>query len=120
MTTSPRAPRNLREHLARLREHGELAEVRCEVDSDLEAAEIHRRVIAAGGPALLFTKVRGKAFPLATNLFGTRRRVELAFGDRGPEIIAQVAKLPEELMPPTLGKLWGNDGSSSGRSRGSE
>ncbi len=106
MTTS-RAPRDLREHLALLREHGELAEVRCEVDSDLEAAEIHRRVIAAGGPALLFTNVRGKSFPLVTNLFGTRRRVELAFGDRAPQVIADVAKLPEELMPPTLGKLWG-------------
>jgi len=107
MATSPRAPRNLHEHLALLRERNELAEVRCEVSSDLEAAEIHRRVIAAGGPALLFTKVRGKAFPLATNLFGTKRRVDLAFGERGPEIIAEVAKLPEELMPPSLGKLWG-------------
>lgn len=106
MTAPARAPRNLREHLALLRERNELAEVRCEVDSALEAAEIHRRVIAAGGPALLFSKVRSKDFPLVTNLFGTKRRVELAFGDRGPEIIAQVAKLPEELMPPSLGKLW--------------
>lgn len=107
MSTLPRVPRNLREHLVLLRQHGELAEVRCEVSSDLEAAEIHRRVIAAGGPALLFTNVRGKAFPLATNLFGTKRRVDLAFGERGPEVIAEVAKLPEELMPPSLGKLWG-------------
>ena len=43
-----------------------------EVDARLEAAEIHRRVIAAGGPALLFTHVRGAEFPLVTNLFGTR------------------------------------------------
>ena len=33
--------------------------------------EIHRRVIAAGGPALLFHRPRGAAFPLVTNLFGT-------------------------------------------------
>ena len=52
------------------------------MDANQEAAEIHRRVIAAGGPALLFTNVRGKAFPLVTNLFGTPRRAELAFGTR--------------------------------------
>ena len=52
------------------------------VDPVLEAAEIHRRVIAAGGPALLFTNVTGADFPLVTNLFGTARRAELAFGAR--------------------------------------
>ena len=41
-------------------------------------------MIAAGGPALLFTRVRGADLPLATNLFGTARRAELAFG-RGPD-----------------------------------
>ena len=48
----------------------------------LEVAEIHRRVIAAEGPALLFTNVQGSDFPLVTNLFGTARRAELAFGAR--------------------------------------
>ena len=43
----------------------------CRSTPNQEAAEIHRRVIAAGGPALLFTNVRGRAFPLVTNLFGT-------------------------------------------------
>jgi len=76
------------------------------VDADLEVAEIHRRVIAAGGPALLFKNVRGAEFPLVTNLFGNARRVDLAFGERPGELIAKAAKLPEELMPPSLGKLW--------------
>ena len=40
------------------------------VNAALEVPEIHRRVIAAGGPALLFTNVSGADFPLATNLFG--------------------------------------------------
>ena len=52
------------------------------MDARLEVAEIHRRVIAAGGPALLFTNVKGADFPLVTNLFGTARRAELAFGAR--------------------------------------
>src|SRR5437867_12892567 len=48
------APRDLRGYLARLAEAGELVEIEAEVDPDLELAEVHRRVIAAGGPALLF------------------------------------------------------------------
>lgn len=76
------------------------------VDARLEAAEIHRRVIAAGGPALLFTNVNGAAFPIVTNLFGTRDRVLLAFGDDPRELIARAAALPHTLIPPTPGRLW--------------
>jgi UbiD family decarboxylase len=101
-----RPPHDLRAFLDVLRAEGELVEVDVEVDPDLEVAEIHRRVIAAGGPALLFRRVKGADFPLATNLFGTLKRVELAFGRWPEKLIAEVAKLPEELMPPTLGKLW--------------
>jgi UbiD family decarboxylase len=97
---------DLRAFLGELRRAGELVEVEAEVDPDLEVAEIHRRVIAAGGPALLFKRVKSCDFPLATNLFGTAARVERAFGRWPERLVAQIAKLPEELMPPTLGKLW--------------
>jgi 4-hydroxybenzoate decarboxylase subunit C len=50
---------DLREFLAALRAEGDLVEVEAEVDADLEIPEIHRRVIAAGGPALLFRRVEG-------------------------------------------------------------
>ena len=100
------APRNLNQYLELLRSEGELVEVGARVSAQLEVAEVHRRVIAAGGPALLFRDVAGASFPLVTNLFGTARRVELAFGSRPEELIAEVARLPEELLPPTLGKLW--------------
>src|SRR5262245_42568784 len=52
-------PKDLRAFLERLRVEGEIVAVEAEVDPDLEVAEIHRRVIAAGGPALLFERVRG-------------------------------------------------------------
>jgi UbiD family decarboxylase len=100
------APRSTGQYVDLLRRVGELVEVRAEVDPVLELAEIHRRVIATGGPALLFTRVRGSAFPVATNLYGTAKRVELAFGRAPRAVIERVAKLPEELVPPTLGKLW--------------
>jgi UbiD family decarboxylase len=98
---------DLRAFLDQLRRDGDLAVVEAEVDARLEAAEIHRRVIAAGGPALLFTNVRGASFPLVTNLFGTARRAELAFGRRPQRLIKRIVELAETLMPPSAAKLWG-------------
>ncbi len=98
---------DLRAFLAQLRRDGDLVTVDAAVDADQEAAEIHRRVIAAGGPALLFTNVRGKSFPLVTNLFGTARRAELAFGRRPLRLIKRLVELAETLLPPTPAKLWG-------------
>ncbi|MEQ1894697.1 MAG: UbiD family decarboxylase, partial [Planctomycetota bacterium] len=100
------APRDLQEFLRRLAAAGELVEIETEVSPELELAEVHRRVIAAGGPALLFKRVAGSDFPLVTNLFGTAKRVQLAFGDEPERLIAEVARLPHELVPPTPGKLW--------------
>lgn len=104
------APRDLREFLARLSAAGELVEIEAEVSPDLELAEVHRRVIAAGGPALLFRRVAGCDFPLVTNLFGSARRVELAFGDEPRRVIEEVARLPHELVPPSPAKLWAKRG----------
>jgi UbiD family decarboxylase len=105
----PAAPlADLRHYLDLLRHEGELVEIAAEVDPRLEAAEVHRRVIAAGGPALLFRRIRGSEFPTVTNLFGSARRVELAFGRRPKELLARAAKLPETLLPPSLAGLWGH------------
>jgi 4-hydroxybenzoate decarboxylase subunit C len=103
----PEGPvRSLRAHLDLLRARGELREVTCEVDPRLEVAEVHRRVVAARGPALLFTNVRGSPFPVATNLFGTEERASLAFGSRPKEFVARVVDAAHTLIPPTFGKLW--------------
>lgn len=99
--------RDLGSFLDALRVRGDLAEISVPVDSRLEAAEIHRRVIAKGGPALLFRNVRGASFPLVTNLFGTAERVDLAFGKRPREFVERVVEAAETLLPPSLGKLWG-------------
>src|SRR5687767_15143975 len=42
-------------------------------------AEIHRRVYLAGGPALLFEKVKGSPFQALSNLYGTRERTAYLF-----------------------------------------
>jgi UbiD family decarboxylase len=98
---------DLRTFLDDLRRHGELAVVEAPVDPRLEAAEIHRRVIAAGGPALLFANVPGADVPLVTNLFGTAGRAERAFGRRPFQLVERLVSLAQELIPPTPGKLWG-------------
>jgi 4-hydroxybenzoate decarboxylase subunit C len=98
---------DLRSFIDRLHRDGDIVTVDAPVDAHLEVAEIHRRVIAAGGPALLFTNVKGSRFRLVTNLFGTARRAELAFGERPLRLIKRVVHLAETLLPPTAGKLWG-------------
>ena len=97
---------NLRAFIDVLRARKLLTVIDAPVSTELEVAEIHRRVISDQGPALLFTNVKDADFPLVTNLFGTKERVELAFGPRPEELIRQVAALPHTLMPPSLGKLW--------------
>jgi 4-hydroxy-3-polyprenylbenzoate decarboxylase len=73
--------RSLRECVDDLERHGQLVRIESEVDARLEAAEIHRRVCAAGGPAVLFTRIRGCRFPMVANLFGTMERARFLFRD---------------------------------------
>src|ERR1044071_1621662 len=98
---------DLRAFLGQLQRDRSIVTVEAPVDAHLEVAEIHRRVIAAGGPALLFTNVEGRDFRLVTNLFGTARRAELAFGERPLRLIKRIVALAETLMPPAPGNLWG-------------
>src|SRR3954470_23812376 len=92
---------NLRSFLDLLRKENEIVEVTAEVDPYLEIAEIHRRVIDQQGKALLFKNVKGSEFPLATNLFGTNKRIELAFGQRPKQFVERAVELAENLIPPS-------------------
>ena len=97
---------NLRDYLDLLRQNDQLLTIDEPVDPYLEIAEIHRRVIARGGPALLFTRVKDSAFPVVTNLFGTNQRLEMAFGRRPLDFVRGLVDLVEHALPPTLGGLW--------------
>ena len=77
--------RTLRECLADLERTGQLVRIPDEVDARLEAAEIHRRVFEAGGPAILYERVKGCRFPMVSNLFGTLDRRGSCFGTRSIE-----------------------------------
>lgn len=99
---------NLRQFIDILRQQGEVTDITSEVDSNLELAEIHRRVVAADGPALLFHNVKGSSFPVITNLFGTPERVSLAFRNRPEELIERAIHLLTRDFPPSLSTLWQN------------
>ena len=98
--------RNLRTFLDLLTREKEIITIEAEVDPYLEAAEIHRRVIEKGGPALLFKRVKGTAYPVVTNLFGTARRIELAFGPKPEALVRDFVKIAEALLPPRGAELW--------------
>lgn len=58
---------------------GMLRRVSEELDPRLELAAVQRRVFAAGGPALLFTNVKGTEFPVLANAFGQIDRARYIF-----------------------------------------
>ena len=62
-----------------LEKTGHLVRLEDEIDARLEAAEIHRRVYASGGPAVYYANVKGCRFPMVSNLFGTIDRARYLF-----------------------------------------
>ncbi len=109
--------RSLQECVADLERHKQLIRIDAEIDPCLEAAEIQRRVYAAGGPALLFANVKGCRFPMASNLFGTLDRTRFIFRD-ALEAVRHLVELkidPSQLaqkplryldVPRTLWSMW--------------
>ena len=71
--------KSLRACVHDLEKNGHLIRIKSEVDPDLEMAEIHRRVYDAGGPALLFEKVKGSPFQAVSNIYGTIERTHFIF-----------------------------------------
>jgi 4-hydroxy-3-polyprenylbenzoate decarboxylase len=73
--------RSLQECVADLERTGQLVRIEQEIDPYLEAAEVHRRVYQARGPAVFFARVKGCRFPMVSNLFGTIERTRFLFRD---------------------------------------
>ena len=85
--------KDLRDFIKQLEAEGELKRVSMPVDPNLEITEICDRTLRAGGPALLFEKVKGSDFPLLGNLFGTPRRVAMGMGEDSVESLREIGKL---------------------------
>jgi 4-hydroxy-3-polyprenylbenzoate decarboxylase len=89
--------RSLYDCVRDLEKHGHLLRIKQEVDPDLEAGEIHRRVFEAGGPAILFERIKGSPFPALSNLYGTYERTDFLFR----HTIKKVQKVIELKADPT-------------------
>jgi 4-hydroxy-3-polyprenylbenzoate decarboxylase len=101
--------RTLKSCLDDLERTGQLIRISRPVDPYLEAGAIQRRVFQAGGPALLFSNVKGSDFPMAANIFGTLartkfifrstlRRLEALFAAADPATILKRPRLWPELV----------------------
>ena len=82
--------RSLRDFIAKLEAAGELVRVREPVSTVLEMTEIQTRLIAEGGPAVLFEKPlkadgTPSDMPVLVNLFGTVKRVAMGVTLGGEE-----------------------------------
>jgi 4-hydroxy-3-polyprenylbenzoate decarboxylase len=112
----PLAPRyaSLQEFAHELEKRGRLKRIAQPVFLKHEITEIHRRVIEAEGPALLFEKPidgsgRVSDMPLLANLFGTKERIEWGLGleSGGLPYLAEKLCNLRDPQPPKNGKdVW--------------
>ena len=92
---------SLGDYLRALEEAGEVKRIKASVDIDLEVAEILRRTMYSGGPALLFENIEGYDMPILGNAFGSLRRMQIALGT---EQFEELGRRNAEMMtmePPT-------------------
>ena len=101
---------SLREFLDRLEKSGRLVRVAEPVSTALEMTEIQTRLLAEGGPAVLFENPRGPAgerydMPVLVNLFGTVERV--AWGmEREPDELRALGETLAFLRQPEPPGGW--------------
>ena len=96
---------SLREFIERLEGAGRLVRVSAKVSPRLEITEIHTRLLAEQGPAVLFENVEGSRMPVLANLFGTVERV--AWGmSREPHELRQLGELLAFLRQPEPPGGW--------------
>ena len=95
---------SLRDFIARLESEGRLVRVSEPVSPVLEMTEIQTRLLAEGGPAVLFENVvrtdgTPYAMPVLVNLFGTVERVAWGMG-RAPKELREVGETLAVLRQP--------------------
>lgn len=103
---------NLRDFIATLEKRGELVRVTEPVSTHLEMTEIQTRLLAEGGPAVLFENVyspcsdgaqraqnKNDSTPVLVNLFGTVNRVAMGMG-RTPDELREVGETLAFLKQP--------------------
>ena len=98
---------SLRDFIERLESDGQLVRVTAPVSPVLEMTEIQTRLLAEGGPAVLFENVVGEGgrryeMPVLVNLFGTVARVAMGMGCKEGELrkIGEMLAFLRQPEPP--------------------
>jgi 4-hydroxy-3-polyprenylbenzoate decarboxylase len=104
------AYRSLREFITKLEAAGDLKRVTAPVCPVLEMTEIQTRLLAEGGPAVLFENVVGENgspydMPVLVNLFGTVTRVAAGM-ERTPDRLREVGETLAFLRQPQPPGGW--------------
>jgi len=105
---------NLRAFLALLEARGQMQRLATPISVRHELTEIHRRVLHAGGPALLVERPiladgRPADMPVVVNLFGTTERIALGLGLDGADLPALgegLADLRAPKPPRNVAAAW--------------
>ncbi|MBL4720533.1 MAG: UbiD family decarboxylase [Alphaproteobacteria bacterium] len=102
--------RSLRDFMTRLESEGRLVRVSAPVSTNLEMTEIQTRLLAEGGPAVLFENVVNENgdksdMPVLVNLFGTVERVAWGMG-REPHELREVGETLAFLRQPEPPGGW--------------
>lgn len=105
---------NLRAFLALLEARGQVQRLATPISVRHELTEIHRRVLHAGGPALLVERPiladgRPADMPVVVNLFGTTERIALGLGLDGTDLPALgegLADLRAPTPPRNVAAAW--------------
>jgi 4-hydroxy-3-polyprenylbenzoate decarboxylase len=91
---------DLRGFLARLEHERQLARVDALVDPHLESTALCLRAQREGGPALLMERPAGSTHTFLGNLFGHRRRIEMALADRPIASLRELGRLLAAIKEP--------------------
>ena len=102
--------RSLRDFIERLEREGGLVRVKAPVSPHLEMTEIQTRLLAEGGPAVLFENVVGPEgrrydMPVLVNLFGTVERVARGM-ERRPDQLRELGETLAFLKQPEPPGGW--------------
>jgi 4-hydroxy-3-polyprenylbenzoate decarboxylase len=91
---------DLRSYLALLEDKRELVRVAEPVDSDLESTALCLHSRREDGPALLIEQIRGSPQRFLGNVYGSRRRIELALSGRPLVSLHELGELLAALKEP--------------------
>lgn len=93
---------NLQEYISALDALGEVEKIAKEVSSEIEISKItdEESKKPNGGKALLFLNVKNSKFPVATNLFGSEKRMALALGVESLARAGDEIEALTKLSPP--------------------